>query len=357
MPSIARKVIVAMDRGPTDPTVLTLQQSHRSALAWTASRWRSETHTFHLTSGEATITLQDVSILSGLRVDGNAVIGNSGYDWPAVCNCLLGTVPPTNQLKGLRLNMTWLSQTCGNLPIDADDVTIQRYARAFILQLLGGSIFAGKSGNMVQLMFLPLQEDFDAIGEYSWGSAALAWLYRELCRASHERMHDISGFLILVQIWVLWRPYSTELIEGLPPFCSDGADIWQAIVPLIYFFIVEMYHPDRVQRQFGFWQTIPYDCDTVTALHDLNLCGTKTKDWVKHHKEWIQLWDQRRTRIAIGEPWDGDMHDDDPYMSGHLLQICNVSLEGSHMSKITSQGYLHHSLTFMHMQRHNHLMG
>ncbi|XP_028111412.1 uncharacterized protein LOC114309791 isoform X2 [Camellia sinensis] len=46
--------------------------------------------------------------------------------------------------------------------------------------------------------------------------------------------------------------------------------------------------------------------------------GTKTKDWVKHHKEWIQLWDQHRTRIAIGEPWDGNMHDDDPYMVWYL---------------------------------------
>ncbi|GMP25079.1 hypothetical protein CsSME_00002112 [Camellia sinensis var. sinensis] len=30
-------VIVAMDPGPADPTVLTLQQSHRFSLAWTAS--------------------------------------------------------------------------------------------------------------------------------------------------------------------------------------------------------------------------------------------------------------------------------------------------------------------------------
>ncbi|CAL5329912.1 unnamed protein product [Camellia sinensis] len=106
------------------------------------------------------------------------------------------------------MNMTWLSQTYGNLPIDADDITVQRYARAFILQLLDGSIFAGKSGSMVQLMFLPLLEDFDIVGEYSWGSATLAWLYQELCCASRKRMHDISGFLILVQIWAWYRfPY------------------------------------------------------------------------------------------------------------------------------------------------------
>ncbi|KAL7241240.1 hypothetical protein ACSBR2_006793 [Camellia fascicularis] len=77
---------------------------------------------------------------------------------------------------------------------------------------------------------------------------------------------------------VVWRPYNTELIEGLPPYCSDGADIWQAVVPLICFFIVEMHHTDRVQRQFGFSQTVPHNCDTVIALHNLDLRRTKTKD-------------------------------------------------------------------------------
>ncbi|GMQ02938.1 hypothetical protein CsSME_00048949 [Camellia sinensis var. sinensis] len=169
------QVIVAMDPGPIDPTATIARMGRPDArivpylervgfyglihvsfiqLDWylitaLVERWRSETRTFHLTSGEVTISLQDVNILSGLQVDGNAVTGNTGYDWLAICNRLLGTVPSTNQLKGLRLNMTWLSQTCDNLPIDADDVIIQRYARAFILQLLGGSIVESKSGNML----------------------------------------------------------------------------------------------------------------------------------------------------------------------------------------------------------------
>ncbi|KAL7245333.1 hypothetical protein ACSBR2_000624 [Camellia fascicularis] len=119
-----------------------------------------------------------------------------------------------------------------------------------------------------------------------------------------------------------------------------------------------MHHPDRIQRQFGFCQTILHNCDTVIAFHELDLRGTKTKDWVKHHKEWIQLWDQHQTHISIGEPWVGDMHDDDPYMvwyqritrryisrdactfdfvSGHLVHICNASIERSHIGTLARQ--------------------
>jgi hypothetical protein len=82
---------------------------------------------------------------------------------------------------------------------------VQRYTRAYILELLGSSYFADKSREKVQLMFLPMLEDFDAAGRYSWGSAALPWLYRELCRATDPDSCDIAGALILVQLWVWSR--------------------------------------------------------------------------------------------------------------------------------------------------------
>lgn len=44
-------------------------------------RWRPETHTFHLPVGECTITLEDVSLQLGLRVNGIPVSGPSMLDW------------------------------------------------------------------------------------------------------------------------------------------------------------------------------------------------------------------------------------------------------------------------------------
>ncbi|KAL9659081.1 hypothetical protein QQ045_010697 [Rhodiola kirilowii] len=46
-----------------------------SLLTAVVERWRSETHTFHFNDGETTITLQDVSLLTGLPVEGEPVMG------------------------------------------------------------------------------------------------------------------------------------------------------------------------------------------------------------------------------------------------------------------------------------------
>lgn len=179
-------------------------------------RWRPETHTFHLPQGECTITLQDVSILMGLPVDGLPVIGLTLDDWAGVCGRLLGVIPPPTALYGGRLSMYWLDDQFKELPENASDVTVQQFARAYILRLIGGLVLVDKSSRFVHLVYLPMLEDFQVAGSYSWGSACLAFLYREMCKASDYDVKEIGGACLLLQFWVWKRFPDFAPKSGLP---------------------------------------------------------------------------------------------------------------------------------------------
>ena len=97
--------------------------------------------------------------------------------------------------------MRWLSEHFqGDFPDDAADELVQQHARAYILWLIGGVLLPDKSQNLLKLMYLPLLRDIDVIGQYSWGAAALACLYRMLCRATQVGVTQIGGPLVLLQV-------------------------------------------------------------------------------------------------------------------------------------------------------------
>ncbi|KAL6343142.1 hypothetical protein AAG906_020931 [Vitis piasezkii] len=118
------------------------------------------------TQGECTITLRDIAMLIGLPIDGDVVTGSTCLDWRHVCYSLLGLSPGDTDIDGQRLHLTWLSQSFPTLAPDADEESIQRYTRAYILQLIGGFLFSGKSSDKVHLMFLPLLKDFEVASRH-----------------------------------------------------------------------------------------------------------------------------------------------------------------------------------------------
>ncbi|KAL0797070.1 hypothetical protein Bca101_068447 [Brassica carinata] len=341
-------------------------------------RWRPETHTFHLPAGEITVTLQDVNILLGLRVDGPAVTGSTKNNWADLCEDLLGLRPGSGDLHGSHVSLAWLRDNFRNLPADPDEETLKCHTRAFVLALMSGFLYGDKSKHDVALTFLPLLRDFDEVSKLSWGSATLALLYRELCRASKRTVSTICGPLVLLQLWawerlhvgrpgrlkdvgasymdgidgalpdplgcrwraslshkenprggldfyrdqfdqqkdeqVIWQPYTQDLLAKLPLICLSGQNIWRTVAPLICFDVVEWHRPERVLRQFGLHQTVPAPCDNEKALHSIDKRGKSVYDWSARHSRHIGLWEARESSVVLGEPECRPMDYNDPYM-------------------------------------------
>ncbi|CDP17527.1 unnamed protein product [Coffea canephora] len=182
---------------------------------------RPETHTFHLPVGEATVTLQDVEVLWGLHIDGPPVIGVDTYrsiqEWGAICEELLGFSPAVGYFDGQRLKLGCLARVLDTeLPADASNAECRQRTRIYILLILGGHLLSDKSGNKVPLLYLPLLRDLETVGQYSWGSACLATLYRSLCDATHPAKSAIAGPLVLLQLWI-WEHIPTMRPDRIAP--------------------------------------------------------------------------------------------------------------------------------------------
>ncbi|GFP93203.1 serine/threonine-protein phosphatase 7 long form homolog [Phtheirospermum japonicum] len=151
-------------------------------------RWRPETHTFHLPCGEATLTLQDVAIIWGLPVRGRPVIA----------------------IDFARLLLTAIRRHFQGIIItdDTDQMIVDQYVRGVVLTLLAGMVMPDSTGDSASLLHLRLLEDFDRARKYSWASASLATLYRELCTASSADKCVIGGPCLLLQIWA-WSRITT----------------------------------------------------------------------------------------------------------------------------------------------------
>ncbi|KAL5180735.1 Serine/threonine-protein phosphatase 7 long form [Glycine soja] len=287
-------------------------------------RWKPETHTFHIRCGDCTITLQDVSVLLGLHVDGAPLIGQTNLDWAELCEELLGVRPHEGELQG---NVVKLKQ-------------LQRFTRAWILRFIEGVLFVDKSSSKVSLRYLQFLCDFEQCSMYAWGPTVLAFLYKEMCSAIDYKIKSIGGMCILVQMWAwercttltpkrtspvaatwksaisnddlifLWEPYTATVMSVLPPICLVGSVAWCVVVPLICFHVVERHQPDRVLRQFGM-QPIPECHSQPVNIHGLTLKGKQAENWFQLVDVYPQqegllsfnsdfmVWYRRKTKMFV----------------------------------------------------------
>ncbi|RYR12988.1 hypothetical protein Ahy_B04g070227 isoform E [Arachis hypogaea] len=312
--------------------------------------------------GECTITLQDVAYQLGLPVDGRYVSGclsefhiyiEGGRPAWVWFEELLGVVPSPSQVQKYAVNCSWFQETFGECPEGADEDTVRRYARAYIMMLLGTQLFADKSGNRVQIRWLPFVARLEEMGTYSWGSAALAWLYRCMCRVANRNVIKLAGPLQLLQSWIFWRfprfrpagfetfswplasrwsgyipsssekgprvqtwklwidrlqdreftwmPYSSpDVLQVVHPEVLEPRHmvLWRSVTSLIYFAVIEWHQVDRVLPQFGGESVLRFD-----VVADPGPSHQFLDWWSQHGKRFLspdpQLGDPRAVAIPV----------------------------------------------------------
>ena len=146
------------------------------------------------------MTLEDVAYLLGLAIDGEPVMGVTYTTCDTVCEKLLGKAPDSGYTSGGMVKLSWLKESFSHCPEDAPMEEIECHTRAYLLYLVGSTIFSTTTGNKVPVMYLPLFENFDQAGKYAWGAAALSFLYRALGNASLKSQSTVSGCLTLLQV-------------------------------------------------------------------------------------------------------------------------------------------------------------
>ncbi|XP_015954227.1 protein MAIN-LIKE 1-like [Arachis duranensis] len=138
-------------------------------LAALVERWRPETHTFVLSIGEVTVTLEDVAHIFGLPIDGEPVSGwtDSSSDFVQSQGiAIFGREPSVSHNAKSYIKLGWVRRIRDAELLDTEE-SIRRYVRCHIFCLLGSTLFTDKSTAYAHAKYLPLLCDFERIRTYS----------------------------------------------------------------------------------------------------------------------------------------------------------------------------------------------
>lgn len=183
-------------------------------------RWQPETNSFHLPFGEMTITLHDVAYILGIPVSGEPIFGKPNVkELKAHLSGILGVSDDVvnKEYHSGTIKFNIIYKCCSSNNVNSGSM-----ARGYLLWMLGSTLFVDRSSNAASAYYLPFLLDLEKVKDYAWGTACLAYMYRQLGVASRFDNAGIGGCLTLLQAWIY---------EYFPGFRPRGNQSWTLALP------------------------------------------------------------------------------------------------------------------------------
>ena len=143
------------------------------------------THAVDLFCGEMTVTLQDVNMILGLPIQGKPVTMKTDTDgWRDKMRSLIGKEPGVAG-KSAGATYFWIKTNFSVCPPDHDEDSevVQQYARAYCWYVVSRVLFADSTGDRAPFMWLQLFAGWEH--NFSWATAVLAYLYRQVTNCKY----------------------------------------------------------------------------------------------------------------------------------------------------------------------------
>ncbi|KAH7858489.1 hypothetical protein Vadar_024453 [Vaccinium darrowii] len=180
---------------------------------------------------------------------------------------------------GKSVGLAWLKENFMTVKSTDSDERVGYCVRAYLLFVLGCTLFIDKSGTNVDVSLLSLLSDLEKVDTYTWGTGGLAYLCRRLAWI-HEHFPTLqqpenlnyTKDLPRAHRWLPRRKAGNVSVSHYRRMLDDLRvdqvifDPYKArrgdVPPIVFYTgpirgmsIVEPYLPDRVLRQFGLVQT------------------------------------------------------------------------------------------------------
>ena len=118
------------------------------------------------------------------------------------------------------------------------------------------------------------------------------------------------------------------------PWCLAEKHIWTTTVPLLFFQIVEYYHPERVIQQFGLLQRCPkWPTENLDkSVHCVKLIGKSGVIWLMQYGQYYRLWNMRAELVVGDDNFDIGVEYTTWYQQhGHLFMTSEAA---AHMYQV-----------------------